>query len=52
MLLLFPVGLIEVGMGIHGESGREQVTLPQDDAAKTVAGILIDVTNRLFVVWK
>lgn len=28
-------------MGIHGESGREQRTLPSD-AAKSVAGILID----------
>ena len=37
------IGLVEVGMGIHGESGREQVTLPQTDAAKTIAGILIDV---------
>mmetsp|Transcript_21554 Transcript_21554/g.30882 ORF Transcript_21554/g.30882 Transcript_21554/m.30882 type:complete len:514 (+) Transcript_21554:235-1776(+) len=35
-------GLFEVGMGIHGESGREQRMLPADSAAKAVAELLVD----------
>mmetsp|Transcript_23426 Transcript_23426/g.39185 ORF Transcript_23426/g.39185 Transcript_23426/m.39185 type:complete len:636 (+) Transcript_23426:38-1945(+) len=35
-------GLIEVGMGIHGEPGREQMVLPEVGAADFVAGLLVD----------
>lgn len=34
-------GLIEVGMGIHGEPGREQVVLPEEGAADFVAERLV-----------
>lgn len=34
-------GLIEVGMGIHGEPGREQMQLPETGAADKVAAILV-----------
>lgn len=34
--------IIELGMGIHGEPGREQLSLPNEDAAKFIAGKLVD----------
>jgi len=34
-------GLIEVGMGIHGEPGREQMQLPETNAADRIASILV-----------
>ena len=34
-------GLIEVGMGIHGEPGREQMQLPETGAADQIAAILV-----------
>eukprot|EP00598_Pedospumella_elongata_P012347 CAMPEP_0185014646 /NCGR_PEP_ID=MMETSP1098-20130426/99424_1 /TAXON_ID=89044 /ORGANISM="Spumella elongata, Strain CCAP 955/1" /LENGTH=627 /DNA_ID=CAMNT_0027543743 /DNA_START=39 /DNA_END=1922 /DNA_ORIENTATION=- len=34
-------GLIEVGMGIHGEPGREQMQLPETNAADRTASILV-----------
>lgn len=34
-------GLIEVGMGIHGEPGREQMQLPETGAADKIAAILV-----------
>jgi dihydroxyacetone kinase len=33
---------IEIGMGIHGESGREQATLPTENASKYIAQVLVD----------
>ena len=38
---LSQIGLIEVGMGIHGEPGREQVVLPGTGAADFVANLLV-----------
>jgi len=35
-------GLMEVGMGIHGEPGREQMALPAVGAADLVAQLLVD----------
>eukprot|EP01041_Mallomonas_annulata_P001980 gene1980-3853_t len=35
--------LFEVGMGIHGEPGREQRALPESDTADTIAKIMVDV---------
>ncbi len=37
-----PDRLYEVGMGIHGEAGREQRELPFGTAADTVADIMIE----------
>jgi dihydroxyacetone kinase len=34
--------IIEVGMGIHGEAGREQIPFPEINAADTIANILLD----------
>ena len=39
--------IYEVGMGIHGEPGREQKTLPSTNAAKEVANIMVEsILNR------
>lgn len=38
---LSQIGLIEVGMGIHGEPGREQVILPASGAADFVAELMV-----------
>ena len=32
----------EVGMGIHGEPGREQRELPESDAATVVGGLMVE----------
>jgi triose/dihydroxyacetone kinase / FAD-AMP lyase (cyclizing) len=41
-------GLIEVGMGIHGEPGREQMVLPETGAADCIANILVSgILTRL-----
>lgn len=39
---------IEIGMGIHGEQGREQAELPQSNAAKYIASVMVEsVLTRL-----
>jgi hypothetical protein len=42
----------KVGMGIHGEPGREQRELPKDDNAADVIGdiLCIDYTDILLIV--
>jgi dihydroxyacetone kinase len=35
---------IEIGMGIHGEPGRENAELPTTNAAKYIANVLVDGT--------
>lgn len=35
---------IEIGMGIHGESGRENAELPTTNAAKYIANVLVEGT--------
>lgn len=34
--------IIECGLGIHGEQGREQMTLPAENAAKILSRLMID----------
>jgi dihydroxyacetone kinase len=39
---------IEIGMGIHGEQGREQAELPETNAAKYISAILVEaILSRL-----
>jgi dihydroxyacetone kinase len=33
---------MEIGLGIHGEQGREQAAFPSEGSAKLVAGVLVN----------